>query len=94
MPESATMLAMVRGRVQGVSFRYFVIRKARALGLTGYARNLREDHTVEVFAEGNKKALKKLLKHLEQGPILARVDEVEVRWAPYRNRFNQFTVLY
>jgi acylphosphatase len=93
MPESCTLLAVVHGRVQGVTFRYFVIRKARVLGLTGYARNMPDKQSVEVFAEGNRKALKKLLEHIKKGPSMARVDEVEVRWAPYRNRFDRFTVL-
>ena len=41
----------VRGRVQGVGYRYFAQRAAVSLGLTGYARNL-DDGRVEVYAAG------------------------------------------
>jgi acylphosphatase len=70
--------AIVHGRVQGVGFRWFVQRRARELGLDGYARNL-ADGTVEVYAQGEAEALKTLKKHLERGPSGAHVARVDVR---------------
>jgi len=66
---------LVRGRVQGVGYRYFVLRQADALGLTGYARN-RADGTVEVIAEGSDEALGDLEARLGEGPAFAEVDGV------------------
>jgi len=66
----------VTGRVQGVGYRYFVLRQAEALGLAGFARN-RSDGTVEVVAEGAEDALGDLEDRLRQGPSFAVVDNVE-----------------
>lgn len=66
----------VRGRVQGVGFRWFVRERARALGLTGWVRNT-PDGAVEVLAFGNEDALDKLRNLLSLGPSGARVSEVE-----------------
>ena len=67
---------VVQGRVQGVGYRYFVLRHAEELGLAGYARN-QPDGTVEVLAEGEAAALKKLEERLNEGPSFAHVSGVE-----------------
>ena len=68
---------LVHGLVQGVGFRWFVARQARALGLTGYARNL-PDGAVEVLARGaDATVLGRLELLLARGPEYARVDRVE-----------------
>ncbi len=67
---------LVRGRVQGVGYRYFVMRAAAALGVTGFARNL-VDGSVEVVAEGAERALGDLEGKLRQGPAFAEVEGVE-----------------
>ena len=66
----------VRGRVQGVGFRWFVRERARALGLTGWVRN-RQDGTVEVLAVGDDVALQELRALLRAGPSGARVSDIE-----------------
>jgi len=71
----AGLRAIVRGRVQGVGFRMFVVREAHRLGLAGYTRNL-PDGTVEVLATGDAAKLDQLVLRLEQGPPGARVDAV------------------
>ena len=67
---------LVRGRVQGVGYRYFVLREARALGLQGYVRNL-PDGTVEVVAQGPQDTLAALAERLHEGPAFADVSAVE-----------------
>lgn len=67
---------VVSGMVQGVGFRWFVARHARALGLTGYARNL-PDGSVEVVVNGPEEALPELERLLRAGPASAQVDQVE-----------------
>ena len=72
--------AVVRGRVQGVNFRYYTQRTAAQLGLRGWVRN-QSDGSVEVVAEGPRPKLDQLLAFLRQGPPSARVDEVKMDWA-------------
>ena len=67
---------VVRGRVQGVGYRAFVVHEAGRLGLGGFARNL-PDGAVEVVAAGDAAALDALAARLRTGPLLARVDSVE-----------------
>lgn len=71
--------AQVRGQVQGVGFRYFVIQKALSLGLRGFARNL-SNGDVEVLAQGPRPALERLYHLLWRGPSAAQVDAVETTW--------------
>jgi len=66
----------VNGRVQGVGYRYFVLREAEALGVAGFARNL-PDGRVEVVAEGPEEALGRFEDRLRQGPAFATVTSVE-----------------
>jgi acylphosphatase len=88
-PESMT--ALVHGRVQGVGFRYFVLHEARALGLTGFARNL-ADGSVEVYAEGARAALEDLRELLERGPGAARVKRVDVRFGAAQGEAADFRI--
>ena len=74
--ETRALRALVRGRVQGVGFRFFVRREAERLGLGGYARNL-PDGGVEVVAVGSAASLERLVQRLGQGPPGARVESVE-----------------
>jgi acylphosphatase len=67
---------LVRGRVQGVGFRWFVEREAHMLGIAGWVRN-NSDGSVEVLAMGTRDQLLGLRSRLRQGPRAARVDEVE-----------------
>lgn len=71
-----TWRLLVSGRVQGVGFRYFVLKRARALGLGGYTRNL-ADGTVEVVAQGSQGQLEALEAIVRQGPPHATVSNVE-----------------
>jgi len=68
----------VRGRVQGVGYRYFAQHAAVALGLTGYTRNL-DDGRVEVYAAGPAERLDELAGMLHRGPRWADVRGVEER---------------
>jgi len=67
---------IVRGRVQGVGYRWFVDHEARQLGLAGWVRN-NLDGTVEVLAMGSPEQHMALRGKLQQGPRAARVDHVD-----------------
>jgi len=72
---------VIRGRVQGVGFRWFVMREAERLKLGGYVQNL-PDGSVEVVSQGPETALEVLEAHLKRGPSHARVDDVARLQAP------------
>ena len=77
----------IRGRVQGVGFRYFAQRAASELGLAGYTRNL-DDGRVEVYAIGPEEKLSELAARLYKGPRWAEVQGVDEQSAeprPYRS---------
>src|ERR1700690_4268131 len=67
---------IVRGRVQGVGFRWFVEREAHILGIVGWVRN-NADSSVEILALGTRDQLAGLRSRLRAGPRASRVDEVE-----------------
>ncbi len=67
---------VVQCRVQGVGFRWFVLRQAEALGLVGWVRN-QDDGSVEVVARGAAAAMGQMEEALRHGPSGARVSHVE-----------------
>ncbi len=71
--------ATISGRVQGVGFRYFVLRHAMELGVDGYVRNLPTGQ-VEVVAQGDEAKLLELLAACRRGPRAAVVTGVDVQW--------------
>ena len=91
MTDSAALTAVARGRVQGVYYRAFTSRAAIDFGLTGYVRNL-PDNSVEIYAEGERKQLEKLISQLQSGPPGARVDDLDISWSVYTGRYSDFSV--
>jgi acylphosphatase len=85
--------AIVKGKVQGVSFRHYTTLKARELGLVGWVGN-RSDESVEVLAEGDEEKLKSLARWLHKGSPDAEVDTVEITWDEPRGEFTSFKIAY
>lgn len=83
--------AVVHGDVQGVGFRYFLIDHARPLGVRGWVRN-RQDGTVEITAEGERRSLEGLLDVARRGPRGATVTDVEVTWAAASGTLGPFEI--
>ncbi|MGO9753804.1 MAG: acylphosphatase [Solirubrobacteraceae bacterium] len=75
--ERKAVRVVVRGRVQGVWFRDSTARRAFALGVTGWVRNL-PDGSVQVHAEGAPTAVDQLVTFLHDGPPRARVDALDI----------------
>ena len=92
--EDVTLRVEVRGKVQGVSFRYFVVEKAQSLGINGYVTNLPDPRSLEVVAESGRNVVEELLGHIRQGPRWARVDEVETCWSEALQAYTDFRVLH
>jgi acylphosphatase len=84
---------LVSGMVQGVGFRFFSVRAARGLGISGFARNL-EDGRVEVVAQGSGEALGRFEEALRQGPRGGRVERVEASDAALDPDLNGFEIRY
>ncbi len=89
----ARLSAIIAGRVQGVSFRYYTVLKAQELGITGWVRNL-PDRTVEVCAEGTQTQLDAIVQFLHVGSPAAHVTQVDVAWQPATGEFTEFKTRY
>ncbi len=70
------VLMVVKGRVQGVGFRYSTVREARRRGVRGWVRNA-ADGSVEIAAEGDEAALREFAAWCGSGPPGARVDSLQ-----------------
>ncbi|MCB2155505.1 acylphosphatase [bacterium] len=86
------MHVIVRGRVQGVGFRVFVLQAARRHGCTGWVRN-EYDGSVEVHAEGSEQMLDELLTEINKGPVLSHVDDMDVEWLTSDHEFDRFRIV-
>ena len=84
--------ARIKGRVQGVGFRFFVRSKARVLGLKGYVRNL-PDGTVEVSAVGPETILRDFVEELKKGPPASQVRSCQVEWCEAAQVPADFSIL-
>ena len=84
---------VVIGLVQGVGFRYFVVRLAEKLGLKGYTKNL---YTGEVYTvvEGELMMIKEFFNKIKIGPSHADVKNASIKWSDYQNEFTKFEVRY
>jgi len=82
---------IVTGLVQGVGFRYFVLRKAKELNLIGYTKN-QYDGTVLTIVEGEKYLIEELHKELKIGPMHADVKSFNIKWSKSEHEFTEFEV--
>ncbi|MCK4916388.1 MAG: acylphosphatase, partial [Candidatus Eisenbacteria sp.] len=85
--------ALVRGMVQGVGFRYFVLNAARTAGLVGFVKNLR-DGSVEILAEGPREELERFARDVSEGPRRGLVRDVQFTWAESTGEFESFEVSF
>jgi acylphosphatase len=82
---------LVKGRVQGVGFRWFVEYEAQRIGVGGWVRN-RDDGAVEVLASGSDAQLDSLYDRLREGPRAARIDRIEVDEAAPFSGYQTFQI--
>ena len=82
---------IVKGRVQGVGYRYFTQNLANTMGLSGWVRNL-PDGTVEVLGIGGKEELERFLHKLKAGPIGSHVKGVDFQWLEDQKAHSSFEI--
>ena len=83
----------IYGRVQLVLYRDSVRRKAKKLGLVGWVAN-QTDGSVKIIAEGEEDDLNKLIKWCYNGPILAKVEKIDIDWQEAIGQFDKFEIKY
>ncbi len=81
----------VKGRVQGVGFRYFTLAAANQYGVKGWVRNL-SDGDVECEAQGPRLDLENFVEALRKGPSLSRVEDLHVLWKEPVAYFTEFSM--
>ncbi len=84
---------VVKGLVQGVGFRYFVVREAEKLGVNGFVKNLYSGEVL-IVAEGEKGLVEDLLNKVKVGPIHAAVKSFKVNWLETKNEFETFEIRF
>lgn len=82
---------LIRGRVQGVAFRWETRRVAEVHGLTGWVRNL-PDGRVEAVFEGEREEVEAVIGWCRQGPPIARVEDVKVEWEAVTESHSGFSI--
>lgn len=82
---------IVSGLVQGVGFRYFVLRKATEFNLVGYTKN-QNDGTVLTIVEGEKHLIEELFGNLKIGPMYSDVRDIKIVWRSYVGEFTVFEI--
>ena len=83
----------IKGLVQGVSFRYWTIRKAEEFTVTGWIRNL-SDGRVEAVFEGERNSVVKMVEICRRGPSGAVVRDLETLWEEYSGIYEDFRIEY
>ena len=87
----ACVKGYVSGNVQGVGFRYFVKQQAQRFKVCGYVKNL-ADGRVEFVLQGDQSSLVQMLKKIEQGPLHAKVNCVEMVDCEQSNLYPEFNI--
>jgi acylphosphatase len=94
-PQSENILTVnikITGKVQGVGFRYFVLRQAQELGITGWVSN-KPNGDVEALAQGEKADLEQFVAKVKEGPSFSRVEDVSLNWLNKAEQYFGFEIL-
>ncbi|MEI7812489.1 MAG: acylphosphatase [Ignavibacteria bacterium] len=89
-PVRAEIIA--QGLVQGVGFRYFVLRNAQKLGLKGYTKNIYSGNEVLTVCEGAKSAIEELFKIIKIGPMHSDVRRCTIAWGEFTGELSSFEI--
>jgi len=84
---------IIDGLVQGVGFRYYIVRHAQQLGLNGFTKNLYTGE-VQTVVEGEIALIEELFSALKIGPRSASVRNAKIYWSESQDEFHSFEVKY
>ena len=84
---------IVKGRVQGVGFRWFVQQRAKNFAVSGYVKNL-DNGDVEIEAEGDRDRVEQLLKSVKVGPTFSKVRDVIIEWQQFTGKYDSFDTTF
>ena len=83
----------IKGRVQGVGYRYFAAQKANEMGIKGWVKNA-VDGCVIIVAQGIEEEIETFIDYLYLGPTRSRVDQISKVKFNTLSDFNNFSVKY
>ena len=87
-----TVNLTISGKVQGVGFRYFVLRQAQKLGINGWVSN-KSNGDVKALAQGEKADLEEFVAKVKEGPSFSRVEDVSLNWLNKAEQYFGFEIL-
>ena len=90
--DNLTVNMKITGKVQGVGFRYFVLRQAQELGINGWVSN-KSNGNVEAFAQGEKADLERFIAKVNEGPSFSRVEDVSLNWLNEGEQYFGFEII-
>ena len=90
--DTLTVNMKITGKVQGVGFRYFVLRQAQELGITGWVSN-KSNGDVEAFAQGEKADLEQFIAKVKEGPSFSRIEDVSLNWVNEADQYFGFEII-
>ncbi len=79
-----SVILTIHGHVQGVGFRYFVMKEAEKFGISGFVKN-QMNGNVYVEAEGHSELLELFIQACKQGPSHAWIEKVDIQYCPVQN---------
>ena len=91
LQNNLTVNMVIIGKVQGVGFRYFVLRQAQELGINGWVSN-KPNGDVEALAQGDKEDLEQFIAKVKQGPSFSSVDDVILNWEDGQENYTSFEI--
>ena len=89
--ENLTVIMKITGKVQGVGFRYFVLRQAQELSINGWVSN-KPNGDVRVLAQGEKADLERFISKVKEGPSFSRVEDVSLNWVNEAEQYFGFEI--
>lgn len=84
---------IVRGKVQGVGFRFFTQQKASLNGITGWVKN-KSDCSVEIDAEGDKDSISSFIDAIKKGSPFSKIEEIKIKQLPPLKNNTSFKINY
>ena len=92
LEDTPTVKMEITGKVQGVGFRYFVLRQAQKLSIKGWVSN-NSNGNVEALAQGEKEGLDHFIAKVKQGPAFSSVEDVSLNWGNEAEQYSGFEII-